>query len=80
MMPKGNNVSYHFVNASVNRALSSDVLAEQAAAAGLKGESCGSVADGYKKALSEAGKGDMIFVGGSTFVVADLLTMLSEQQ
>jgi dihydrofolate synthase/folylpolyglutamate synthase len=56
------------------------VLAEKATAAGLKGESCGSVAEGYKKALSEAGKGDMIFVGGSTFVVADLLTMLNEQR
>jgi dihydrofolate synthase/folylpolyglutamate synthase len=80
MMPKGENVCYHFVNASVNRALPSEVLAEKATAAGLKGESCGSVAEGYKKALSEAGKGDMIFVGGSTFVVADLLTMLNEQR
>jgi dihydrofolate synthase/folylpolyglutamate synthase len=80
MMPTGTNVSYHFVNASVNRALSSDVLAEKAAAAGLQGKICGSVSDGYKNALSEAGKGDMIFVGGSTFVVADLLTILNEQQ
>jgi len=31
---------------------------------------------GYKKALAESGKGDMVFIGGSTFVVAELLSAL----
>ena len=35
--------------------------------------SCKSGESAYKKALQNAGKEDIIFVGGSTFVVADLL-------
>ena len=35
-----------------------------------------SVAEGYKKALAESGKGDMVFIGGSTFVVADLMALI----
>lgn len=41
------------------------------------------VADGYKKAIAAAdaaSDGPMVFVGGSTFVVSDLLTFLSEQR
>ena len=40
---------------------------------GLKGEVILNVKEAYKKALSLAGSEDMVFVGGSTFVVADLL-------
>jgi dihydrofolate synthase/folylpolyglutamate synthase len=43
---------------------------------GLTGEVIHEVKNAYKKALSLAGPDDMVFVGGSTFVVADLLKEL----
>lgn len=43
---------------------------------GLKGEVIPDVINAYKKALSLAGFDDMVFVGGSTFVIADLLKEL----
>jgi dihydrofolate synthase/folylpolyglutamate synthase len=75
MMPKGENVSYYFVRASVARALPAEALSEQAERCGIHGECFASVADGYNKALSQAEKGCTIFVGGSTFVVADLMAI-----
>ena len=37
------------------------------------------VAEAYTAALNEASAGDMVFVGGSTFIVADLLTFLNSK-
>lgn len=71
MMP--GDARYYFVKPSVERGLDANKLMEQAQACNLNGDAFDSVAEGYKKALSEAEEGDMIFVGGSTFVVADLL-------
>lgn len=67
----------YFTKASVDRALDAAALAEIAAACGLRGTVTATVADAYSKALAAAGKGDMIFVGGSTFVVADFLRILN---
>ena len=36
------------------------------------------VKDAYIKALEDADKDDFVFVGGSSYVVADLLTFLSK--
>lgn len=74
MMPREAN--YHFVKPSVQRGLDSGELAVKAEAAGLKGSVSPTVADGYKIALSQAKEGDTIFVGGSTFVVADLMAII----
>lgn len=74
MLPK--DAVYYFCNASVKRALSSDQIAAQALSYGLNGNAWGSVADAYQKARSEAAPDDVIFVGGSSFVVADLLSYL----
>lgn len=74
MLPK--DAVYYFCNASVKRALSSDQIAAQALSYGLNGNASGSVADAYQKARSEAAPDDVIFVGGSSFVVADLLSYL----
>ncbi len=43
---------------------------------GLQGEAYKSVSQAYKQALSVAGKQDLIFVGGSSYVVGDLLASL----
>jgi dihydrofolate synthase/folylpolyglutamate synthase len=48
-------------------------LAERAATADLKGEIQPSVAEAIARAKELAGAEDMIFVGGSNFVVAEVL-------
>lgn len=65
---------YYFCNASVNRALPSDEMTALALEHGLHGASCGSVSEAYAQALMEAEPDDVVFIGGSSFVVADLLT------
>lgn len=70
-----NNATYYFVKASVPRALESDVLQTSASKFKLKGEAFQSVEMGLKAAKKAYKKGDLIFVGGSTFVVGDLLSL-----
>ncbi len=65
-----------FTRASVNRALPAEELAARASELGIEGTVVDSVGEAYKKVLAEADKDDMIFIGGSTFVVADLLADL----
>ncbi len=72
MMPT--DAVYYFTQASVKRALNSDKLAEQAAAYGLKGTSHPTVSTATEQAIRESTPDDLIFVGGSCFVVADLLS------
>lgn len=71
MLPK--DAEYYFTKASLPRALDATILAEQARAYGLKGEVYAKVSDAYHAALAKAGQNDMVFVGGSTFVVAEIL-------
>lgn len=77
MLPK--DACYYFCNASVKRALPAEAIALQAAEHGLHGIPCGSVADAYCKAQHEAAPDDVVFVGGSSFVVADLLSNVQFQ-
>jgi dihydrofolate synthase/folylpolyglutamate synthase len=67
--------SYYFVKASVPRALESEVLQKKASEFGLKGNAFPNVESGLKAAKKTAKKDDLIFVGGSTFVVGDLLSL-----
>lgn len=64
---------YYFTRASVPRALDEKVLKETAEGYGLSGEAWPSVSEAVAAARSAAGLCDMIFIGGSTFVVADAL-------
>jgi dihydrofolate synthase/folylpolyglutamate synthase len=66
---------YYFTQASVKRALAAEALAAQAAEFGLKGESYATVAEAYKAAESRLGEEDALYIGGSNFIVADLLAM-----
>jgi len=63
---------YIFCQPSIPRAMPAKTLAEKASAFGLKGISIPDVNEAYHTALKNAGENDFIFVGGSTFVVADL--------
>ena len=71
LLPK--NAQYYFVRADIERALNENKLKARATAFGLRGESFNSVKEGFAKARETAQKQDMIFVGGSTFVVAEIL-------
>lgn len=66
---------YFFTRASVPRAMQAEALAAKAAEAGLQGSVYPTVEDAVKAAReAESDHGEsVIFVGGSTFVVADLL-------
>ncbi len=64
---------YIFTQASVKRAMDVGKLAEAAQKAGLTGEVAPSVAEAMLHARRQAKPEDMIFVGGSSFVVADAL-------
>ena len=64
---------YIFTQANVSRAMSVEELAEQAATAGLQGEIQPSVAEAMARAKELAAEEDMIFIGGSNFVVAEVL-------
>jgi dihydrofolate synthase/folylpolyglutamate synthase len=67
---------YYFTQASVARALAADQLAAQAAAFGLHGAVFPTVAQAFRTAQQQASEKDLIFAGGSTFLVADVLKEL----
>lgn len=71
LLPK--NAYCYFVAPKINRALEASELFEHSKRFGLKGECCSSVAEGYQNALHNADSSDLIFIGGSTFVVAEVL-------
>ena len=73
MLPK--EAQYYFTQASVKRALPADQMKEAAANFELQGESYPNVASAVRAARQEASDKDFIFVGGSTFIVADLLSL-----
>ena len=64
---------YYFTQASVKRALPAEQLARLAAEAGLEGEVYPDVLSAVRAAQEKSLPEDFIFVGGSTFIVADLL-------
>ncbi len=74
LMPK--DAHYYFTRADIPRALPAEDLAQIASTKGLQGIVVPTVIEAYKKALDNVVEGDTIFVGGSTFVVADLLSQL----
>lgn len=65
--------TYYFCKADVPRGLDSEELTEMAHSHGLVGKSYGSVNNAYKAALKQADTKDLVFIGGSIFVVAEIL-------
>lgn len=74
MMPK-ENAFYIFTQASVDRAMPAAELAEIGKAHGLTGFARDNVQSAVKWALQMLDEDDAIFIGGSTFVVADALPL-----
>ncbi len=71
LFPK--NARYYFTRASVPRALDEKLLMAAAEGFGLSGSAYPSVPEAVAAARAGAGQRDMIFIGGSTFVVAEAL-------
>lgn len=69
-----NRVKYYWTQPSTKRAIPVEKLSELALKLGLHGETYHSVKEAYNAALKNAEKGDFVFVGGSSYVVADLLS------
>lgn len=65
--------TYYFTKASVPRALDEKILMAEAARWNLKGTCCPDVKSAIGKARANASDNDLIFIGGSTFIVADAL-------
>ena len=76
MMPK--NAEYYFTQASIKRAMPADDLKNMAERFGLMGNSHPNVKEALEAALSDSSDDDFIFVGGSCFIVADLLVALKK--
>jgi len=64
---------YYFTRASIPRALDEKVLMIEAARYGLTGKTFASVREALSAAKLTASSEEMIFIGGSTFVVAEAL-------
>lgn len=64
---------YLFTQASLPRALKAEDLAARAGAAGLEGEIVKTIPEALARARSLATAQDLVFVGGSTFTVAEVL-------
>ncbi len=74
LLPK--DAVYYFCKPSVIRGLDADELATEGHEMGLEGTFFEDVKSAFMQALNDARPQDLIYVGGSTFVVADLLTHL----
>ena len=74
MLPQ--NAVYYFTQASTHRAIPVDKVVEEARQHHLNGTAHPTVTAAYRQALADASADDFIFVGGSSYVVADLLTDL----
>lgn len=66
---------YYFTKASVERALDENLLADKSTNYNLKGDTYPTVSKAVKAAIKNADKDDLIFIGGSSFVVADALQL-----
>jgi dihydrofolate synthase/folylpolyglutamate synthase len=64
---------YYFVQSSIPRAMDREKLAKEALKFGLYGQICPSPERGIQIARTLAESEDLIFIGGSTFVVAEIL-------
>ncbi|MCB0465083.1 MAG: bifunctional folylpolyglutamate synthase/dihydrofolate synthase [Aequorivita sp.] len=71
LFPK--NATYYFCKPKIPRGLDASLLLSQARGFGLVGEDYISVKNAYLAALDIAATKDLIFVGGSTFVVAEVV-------
>lgn len=71
LFPK--SAQYYFSEPDISRALNVKILKSEAKKFGLQGKAYDTVKEAFTTALKESHKEDIIYVGGSTFVVAEVL-------
>ncbi|HTB32773.1 MAG TPA: folylpolyglutamate synthase/dihydrofolate synthase family protein [Bacteroidia bacterium] len=71
LLPK--DAIYYFCKANIPRSLDENELAELAGTFGMKGAAFQSVSEAVKAAQNNYKEGDLIFIGGSTFIVAEAI-------
>lgn len=74
MLPE--NATYYFTQATTHRAIPAEKVKAEGEKHGLKGEAFHSVNEAYDKAIADADADDFIFVGGSSYIVADFLPII----
>jgi dihydrofolate synthase/folylpolyglutamate synthase len=78
LLPK--NGVYYFTQANIKRAFPSDQLLKKGQQAGLYGKSFSNIEEAIKTALADANKEDLIFIGGSNYVVGEALTFFEKHE
>ncbi|WP_317192178.1 bifunctional folylpolyglutamate synthase/dihydrofolate synthase [Robertkochia sediminum] len=68
-----NNVTYYFARPDIPRGMDAADLRAKASKYGLQGVVFDSVSEAFREAQNKAASGDLIFVGGSNFTVAEVL-------
>ena len=71
LLPK--DAIYFFCQANILRSMDKITLQKKSSKFNLSGEAFSSVEEALKQAKSEAKDNDLIYVGGSTFVVAEII-------
>lgn len=71
LFPK--DAKYYFAKPDISRGLDANMLLEKANNYGLKGNSFRSVNDALMAAMNDADSADLVFIGGSTFVVGEVV-------
>lgn len=74
MLPK--KAVYYFTQATTRRAIPAEKVMAEGIKHGLNGIAFHSVKEAYEKAIADADNEDFIFVGGSSYIVADFLTFV----
>lgn len=72
MLPK--DATYYWTQAETKRAINHEKVKETGKSHGLTGNSYPTVIEAYRAAFSDSAPTDFVFVGGSSYVVADLLS------
>ena len=67
------NAIYYFCKPKVQRGLDAKILKQKASAFNLIGKTYNSVSIAYKNAKANSNPNDLIYIGGSTFVVAEII-------
>lgn len=76
MLPQ--NAQYYWTQPSCQRAFPVEKVAQLGRENHLHGKAFPTVSDAYQAAMHDASMNDFIFIGGSSYVVADLLTFLKQ--
>jgi dihydrofolate synthase/folylpolyglutamate synthase len=71
LFPK--NAIYYYCKPNIPRGLDATILFKKALEFGLHGKVYNSVSEAYQNAIKNAGENDFIYIGGSTFVVAEIV-------